>query len=389
MPKVLRIINRFNLGGPTFNAVYLTKYMAPGFETLLVGGQRDPSEADSSFIAEELGVQPLILKNMKRKINMLSDRQVYKQLRSIMREYKPDIVHTHASKAGAVGRFAALHENIPVLVHTFHGNIFKGYFGGIKTGFYKSLERYLAKKSSAIIAISDLQKEELVNEHRIAPGSKVHVIPLGFDLSRFQIRQDEKRRSFREKWKIGNDEILIGIVGRLVPVKNHRLFLDALHNLKTDHPQLKWKAMIVGDGECRASLEEYQRKLNLDEVIFTSWIKEIDEVNAALDIAALSSLNEGTPVSLIEAQAAGCPIVTTNVGGIKNIVLPGKTALLSTSGNSEEFARNIFLLASDPGKRKEFSQQGWPFVEHRFHYTRLVNDMSNLYNQLLHQKHSG
>jgi glycosyltransferase involved in cell wall biosynthesis len=390
MPKVLRIINRFNLGGPTFNAAYLSKYMSPEFETLLVGGQKDPSEAGSEFIAEELGLEPIVLGKMKRSINMQNDYAVYRELRKIIREFKPDIVHTHASKAGAVGRFAAIHEKVPIIVHTFHGNVFKGYFGSFKTGIYKSLERYLAKRTSAVIAISELQKTELVTEHLIAPAEKIHIIPLGFDLSRFHENLEEKRKIFRERWKIGNDEILFGIVGRLVPVKNHKLFLDALNIFLKKHPGLKWKAVIVGDGEMRAELGNYADSLGLDagaeagrQVIFTSWIREVDEVNAGIDIAVLSSLNEGTPVSLIEAQAAGCPVVTTDVGGIRNITIPGETALLSPSGDAGKLAENLFRLASDSGLRKKFTEKGWPFVKERFHYTRLVSDMSALYNQLL------
>lgn len=192
--KVLRIINRFNLGGPTFNAAYLTRYMEPGFETLLIGGEKDDSEADSTFILDQLGIQANILTEMKRDVGLMNDYKSYRAIRKLIREYQPDIVHTHASKAGAVGRLAAFHEKVPVIVHTFHGNVLKGYFGAVKTTIYKKLERYLAKKSTAIIAISDLQKEELINEHHLCEASKIKVIPLGFDLSRFWTDQEEKEK---------------------------------------------------------------------------------------------------------------------------------------------------------------------------------------------------
>ncbi|MFI5164756.1 MAG: glycosyltransferase, partial [Bacteroidia bacterium] len=194
MPKILRIINRFNLGGPTYNAAYLTKYLSPEFETLLVGGMKDDSEESSEFILKNLGVDYKILPGMKRSINPYNDFLVYNEIKKIIHEFKPDIVHTHAAKAGALGRQAAYSCKVPVIVHTFHGHVFHSYFGGLKTSIYKTIERNLAKKTTAIIAISEKQKQELVETHRIVPAEKVHVIPLGFDLDRFQENQDEKRK---------------------------------------------------------------------------------------------------------------------------------------------------------------------------------------------------
>lgn len=390
MPKVLRIINRFNLGGPTFNAAYLSRYMTDPYETLLVGGQKDESEAGSEFIVEGLGITPLVIPEMNRSIGINRDLKAYKKIKEIIGDYKPDLVHTHASKAGALGRIAAWRMKVPAIVHTFHGNVFKGYFGPVKTGLYKSFERRLASISTAIVAISDLQKQELVHEHKICKADKIHVIPLGFDLSRFRENQDVKRENFRKKWGIAEHEIAISIVGRLVPIKNHHLFLDAVSILK-ERGISSLRAIIVGDGESRQELENYcrEKKLRFEgdspEVIFTGWIKEIDQVNAGSDIIALTSLNEGTPVSLIEAQASGRPIVSTDVGGIRNIVLPGETALLCASGDSTGIANEIARLVEFPEQRKHMSTQGWPYVEQRFHYTRLVNDMTNLYNQLLNK----
>lgn len=384
MPRVLRIINRFNLGGPTFNAAYLTKFLEPEFETLLIGGLKDESEAGSEFILENLGIQPMVLEEMRRAPGLSKDYKTYKRIRAIIKEFKPDIVHTHASKAGAIGRLAAHHEGVKAIVHTFHGNVFKGYFGATKNVLYKNLERYLAKRTHAIIAISDLQKSELTEEHRICAAEKTRVIPLGFDLLKFKTEKEKKRKAFREKWSILDNEIVISIVGRLVPIKNHKLFIDAMR-LVAEQSNIPMKAMIVGDGESRAYLEEYI-KVNCPKdhpFVFTSWIREVDEVTAGSDIIALSSLNEGTPVSLIEAQASGTPIVSTDVGGIRDIVIPEKTALLSPSGDAESFAFNLLRLINQPYLRSEMSAQGWPHVEDRFHYSRLVKDMRQLYLELL------
>ena len=382
MPKVLRIINRFNLGGPTYNAAYLTKYLSPEFETLLIGGIKDDSEESSEFILKNLGVDYRILPQMKRAINPFNDLSAYNEIKRIIKEFKPDIVHTHAAKAGALGRRAAFACHVPVTVHTYHGHVFHSYFGRFKTSLYKTIERNLAKKTSAIIAISEKQKQELVEEHRIAPAEKVHVIPLGFDLNRFHENSDEKRKTFRAKYNLLDDEIAIGIIGRLAPVKNHSLFLEAIKFVK-ENSQRKIRAFIVGGGEERQHLEAKTKQFGLSGVVvFTSWEKEVDKVYPGLDIVCLTSFNEGTPVSLIEAQAANKPVVSTNVGGIENVVIPGSTALLSEVADKERFFQNLLLLTDNDLKRKEMSKDGWNYVVEKFSYSSLVKNMSALYHAL-------
>ena len=228
MPKVLRIINRFNIGGPTYNAAYLSKYLSKDFETLLVAGEKDETEDSSQFILHELGLKPIIIPEMKREINFKNDRIAYQKIKEIIADFKPDIVHTHASKAGAIGRLAAYKMKVPVILHTFHGHVFHSYFGKVKTTIYKTIERNLARKSTKIIAISPIQKKELSTIHKIAKPKKIEVIPLGFDLNKFKENQKEKRNSFRQKWLIEDDEIAIGIIGRLVPIKNHHFFLNVV-----------------------------------------------------------------------------------------------------------------------------------------------------------------
>ena len=382
MPKILRIINRFNLGGPTYNAAYLTKYLAPEFETLLVGGVKDESEGSSEFILKDLGVEYKVLNQMKRSINPFNDLSAYNEIRKLILDFKPDIVHTHAAKAGALGRQAAFSCGVPVTVHTYHGHVFHSYFGNFKTSVYKAIERNLAKKTSAIIAISEKQKQELVNEHRIANAAKVQVIPLGFDLQRFQDNREQKRNNFRARYKVQEDELAVGIVGRLVPVKNHDLFLEAIKFL-VENSSRKIRAFVVGDGERREALEEKSRQLALQNVItFTSWIQEVDKVYPGLDIVCLTSFNEGTPVSLIEAQAAGTPIVSVRVGGIENVVIEGKTALLSDNADKQLFCKKLLLLAENEALRQEFSKNGWNHVREKYHYTRLIREISALYHSL-------
>jgi len=393
MPKILRIINRFNLGGPTYNAAYLTKYLPDTYETLLVGGEKDETEDSSQHILDQLGIEPVIVQEMQRSIHPANDYIAYKKIKKIIDEFKPDIVHTHASKAGTLGRLAAFSAKVPVVVHTFHGHVFHSYFNKTKTAVFKKIEQNLAKRSSCIVAISEKQREELALVHKIAPFEKFAVVPLGFDLTRFQVDYLMKRTSFRKAYNIQEDEVAIGIIGRLVPVKNHALFLQALQVVLQKTTQ-KVRAFIVGDGEDREKIRAQAHELGIAYIednfdtqtaplCFTSWIKEIDHVNAGMDIVALCSLNEGTPVSLIEAQASGTPIVSTNVGGIENIVLDKLTGLLSDLDDVEQYAENLLTLVENENMRLEMQKYGWKHVKDQFSYQRLVKDMDNLYTQLL------
>src|SRR4030095_442473 len=328
MPRILRIHNRLIVGGPTLNVLYLTKYLSPEFETLLIVGEKEKHEKDAKFLADEMGIKTILIPDMGRSIHPFKDYKAYKQVKKIIRDFKPDIVHTHAAKPGAVGRLAASSLKVPVIVHTYHGHVFHSYFNRLKTRFVINTERYLAKKSSALIAISEQQRKELAEEFKIASQDKFKIVPLGFELNKFWENQQQKRKMFREEFNLQEDEIAIGIIGRLVPVKNHFLFLTGIsHILKNSSKKIK--AFIIGDGETREALKEKAGQLtipfttidNIDSqasLIFTSWRSDIDVMNAGLDVIALTSLNEGTPVSLIEAQAANKPIVSTRVGGIRD-----------------------------------------------------------------------
>ena len=282
MPRVLRIINRFNIGGPTYNATFLTRFLHADFETLLIGGLPEEGESDSLYIPAEYGIQPMIIEELKRKPNLKSDREAYKKIKEIILEFKPDIVHTHASKAGAIGRRAAYACKVPVIIHTFHGHVFHSYFGQLKTKLFKYIERKLARKSTAIVAISDIQKKELSEIHHICPAEKIHVIPLGFDLQKFQDNINEKRKITRDTYKLKENEIAVAIIGRLTKIKNHAFFLEVVENL-VQKQQVNATFFIVGDGELKPEIEEKVSYLNTkyaSKIIFTSWITDIASFNA-------------------------------------------------------------------------------------------------------------
>jgi len=385
MPKVLRIINRFNIGGPTYNATFLTKFLSDDFETLLIGGLPEEGESDSLHIPHEYGVEPVIIEEMKRIPNFKSDMEAYRKIKQIIEEYKPDIVHTHAAKAGALGRKAAFACNVPVVVHTFHGHVFHSYFGKLKTHLYKLIERRLAKKSSGIVAISDLQKKELVEIHKICPSEKINVIPLGFDLGKFRVNIAENRIQTRLNFGIGEDQIAVAIIGRLAPIKNHRFFFQVVENL-LEKGIKNAKFFVVGDGECVEQLREIQSKINQkygEFILFSSWIKDIDKFNAGMDVICLTSDNEGTPVSLIEAQACNVPVISTDVGGVRDIVLEGETGFIIQKGDLKGFSEKLGILIENDEIRKKMSQNGWNYVREKFHYLRLAKDMEAYYKELL------
>jgi glycosyltransferase involved in cell wall biosynthesis len=395
LPKILRIINRFNLGGITYNVTYLSKYLPAEYETMLIGGDKEPGEDSSTFIPEQLGLKPILIPEMKRAISWSEDKKAYERIKKIIQDFKPDIVHTHASKAGAIGRLAAFNQKVPVIVHTFHGHVFHSYFGKAKTTLYKNVERYLAKRSSAIIAISDKQKYELTQIHKIAPPEKTHVINLGFDLNKFIDDKEDKRKDFRSKYLVEDDEIVLVIVGRLAPIKNHDMFLRCLKNA-LNRSTKKIRAFIVGDGETRAHCENTARNLNIDftdfttaprkaTLTFTSWITNVDWVLAGSDIVCLTSFNEGTPVSLIEAQAAGKPVITTDVGGVRDVV-SDQTGFLTVVDDDAYYTEKLLSLIEEEALRQLMGAKGWEIVGKQFHYTRLVGDMDRLYKELLNKR---
>lgn len=392
MPRILRLTNRFNLGGPTYNVALLTKYLAPEFETLLVGARHEPGEESSEFILKDLGVDYTLLPSMGRDIHPLKDLKTLYEVVTLIRRFKPDIVHTHASKAGAVGRMAAWLCRVPVVVHTFHGHVFHSYFSPAKTAFYKNLERFLASLSDAIVAISPRQKEELAFVHKICRPEKIHVVPLGFRLERFLKLNEKDKTEARRRYRIPEGAFVFGTVGRLAPIKNHALLIEAFSALAA-RAQSGVRLVIVGDGPLLEDLRAKAHNMGLKtgykewdaetQVLFTSWIKYVEEILPAFDVMVLTSLNEGTPVSLIEAQAAGLPVISTRVGGVVDVVSPGKTALLVPSGDATALVQAMEYMFLHKKEIQPFILEARHFVSETFSADALAHNMKVLYYQLL------
>lgn len=389
--RVLRIANRLNIGGPTYNVCYLTKFLGVDFETLLIAGQEDTSEGSSLYVAQEMGLEPKIIPSMKRSIHPIRDRRAYKEVRKVIRDFKPHIVHTHAAKAGAIGRYAAYKEGVPLIIHTYHGHVFHSYFSSLKTKVFLAIERYLGKKSHGLIAISPLQKKELSKTFKVAPASKFEIVSLGFNLDRFFINMDVKRAAFRNEWLIRDETLAIGVVGRLVPIKNHELFLHGFVRAKKNITK-NVQVYFIGDGEARQSLMSLCAKLGLtlssdpclhSDIIFTSWIADVDRALAGLDLVCLTSKNEGTPVSLIEASCAGKPFISTNVGGIRDIVSDPSQGLVLEDNSISSFEKALAKAVnhSNPGETVPMDVR--KNVAERFGYKQLCSSMSEVYYRLL------
>jgi glycosyltransferase involved in cell wall biosynthesis len=350
-----------------------------------VGGLPEGDEKDSLHITEEYQVSPLLISELKRTPSLSNDRKAYRKLKELIQEFQPDIVHTHASKAGALGRRAANACKVPIVVHTFHGHVFHSYFGRAKTFVFKTIERRLARRSTGIIAISALQKIELSQDHKICQPEKIKVIPLGFDLEKFANNSAEKRKKTRSAFGIQDGDVAIAIVGRLAPVKDHDFFLQVIEKV-LDQTTQSIQVFIVGDGSERQNIEEKVDQLNRlfdNKIHMTSWITDIASFNAGMDVLCLTSKNEGTPVSLIEAQAAGVPVITTDVGGVKDVVDEGNTGFVVPVGATDDYVQKLLELVEDEKKRSKMSQNGWTFVRDKFHYQRLVRDMEDYYMELL------
>ena len=392
MPKVLRIVNRLSVGGPTYNVSYLTKYLAPEYETILVSGTPEKTEIKSNFIYEKIGVDPLFFNSIRKSILVpWYDVIAYFQLRKLIKTFKPDIVHTHASKAGLLGRLVAYHCKVPVIIHTYHGTHFKGYFNKHLTNLIYNIEKYLCGISSAAIAISPQQYDELADT--LLPKEKLYLVPLGFDLSRFSDNYAEKRAAFRNEFGLDEDTLAIGVVGRLVPIKNHALFFKGLKSV-LENTTKKVRAFIVGDGELRAPLEALCKELGIgytiqsdivhdQPVVFTSWRTDIEKINAGVDIVALTSDNEGTPVSIIEALAASKPVVVSRVGGVEYIVADGETGLIFEAGDVNGFSSRLLNIIENDTLRHTMGAKASHDISRKFGVDRLVNDVALMYAELL------
>lgn len=404
--RILRIIDRLNVGGPAKHVVWLTTGLDRAeFDTLLATGRVADGEGDMGYFAEAAGAEPLTINEMSREL-AIGDLAVVGRLLRLMWRFRPDVVHTHKSKAGAVGRAAAFLyrwltlsalRGVPracKVVHTFHGHTFSGYFGPAKGRIFLALERLLARLATdRIVVVSEQQRQEISERFGVGRPEQFRVIPLGIDFDEVAT----ERSGLRAELGFQPSDVLVATVGRLCPIKNQRLFLRAVRRLTERPEQPRVRFIMVGDGELRGELESEARRLGVgDRVVFTGFREDVARLYPDFDLVVLTSLNEGTPVTLIEALCAGRAVVSTEVGGVvdllgkrlreENGVTQWEHGLSVPSGDDASLARAIELLLGAPQLRAEMGARGRAFVRERLSKSRLVADVGALYREIADQR---
>jgi glycosyltransferase involved in cell wall biosynthesis len=390
--RILRIITRLNVGGPSYQAVFLTQRLQDAeFETRLLVGNVGADEGSMEPLAAERGVTFTRIPGLGREISLRSDGPVVWRLYREMRRYRPHIVHTHLAKAGAAGRLAAKLAGVPWVVHTYHGHVFHGYFSARKTGLFLRVERTLARWTDRLIVLSDQQRDEILG-YGVGRAEQMVRIPLGLELQPF-LTAEALRGRFRAQLGVPPDRPLIGIVARLVPIKQHELFLEAARRLASDDPQAVF--VVVGDGERRAELEGLAAAAGLavppvgsappagrPAVYFTGFRDDLPAIYADLDAFVLCSRNEGLPVAVIEALAAARPVVATDVGAVRDLVRPEETGVLTPPGDAHALAAGLSWVLRHPAEAAARAEQGRRHVYPRLSIDRLEGDIRALYREL-------
>jgi glycosyltransferase involved in cell wall biosynthesis len=410
--KIVRVIARLNVGGPAKHVVWLTNGLQSAeCESLLVAGTVPPGEDDMDYFAREMGVAPVLVPQMSREISAKDALTIWKLYKLFLRE-RPDIVHTHTAKAGTVGRVAGFfyrwltpgalvgRPRVCRFVHTYHGHIFHSYYGPLKTRLFLLIERILARViTDHLVVVSEQQRREINEQFRVGRATQFTVIPLGLDTDIFANWQ-ERGRSFREELGLRTDDFLVGIVGRLTEIKNHELFLRAAalfkESLQVKSANVRVRFVVVGDGTLRKELERQAASLGLaEDVIFTGSRRDLENVYPALDVVALTSRNEGTPLTLIEAMANARPVIATAVGGVVDLLgscAPHESnesfslcqrGIKVPPNDASSFAAGLARLATDARLRRETGERGLQFVAANYSKERLIKDIESLYAEVL------
>lgn len=386
--KILRIIDRLNIGGPTIHTVVLTRGLNDSmFESKLVTGIVDNWEGDMSYYAKKQGVISITVPQMRRSrtiASIIKDLIAFFCIYKIIKEERPDIVHTHKAIGGALGRTAAVLARVPIKVHTFHGHVLRGYYNHLLSEIFIWIERILARFTDKIIAISNYQLKELSYDLKIASPGKIALIPLGFELESF-LKTEGQKGHLRRELKISKDTVLIGIVGRLTKIKNHEMFLRAASGILKETNKVAF--IVVGGGEEAEKLKQRVNQLEImEQVHFLDWRQDMEDIYSDLDVVVLTSFNEGTPVTLLEAMASAKPVVATAVGGVPDVVDDGETGLLVPSQDVERFTKAVLQLIADEQKRLRMGARGRKKVALKYSKARLLQDMRSLYLELIEKK---
>jgi glycosyltransferase involved in cell wall biosynthesis len=383
--KVLRVIARLNMGGPALHVAYLTAGLAErGYDTTLVAGTLARGEDSMAFVAEELGIDVVRIDDLRRDISPVRDALAVLRLARLIRRLRPRILHTHTAKAGAVGRLAALlagDARPPIVVHTFHGHVLRGYFDPARTAFFRLLERRLARVSTALVAVGPQVRDDLV-ALGVAPREKFAVVRLGIEVDQRVHADANGRVEMRRLMGIAPDRFAVGWIGRMTGVKRTDDVLLAFRRLR--QRGVDACLCLVGDGPDRDRVERRAHELGvMRETFFLGYQEDVAPFFAAFDAFVLPSVNEGTPVTAIEALAAARPVVATRVGGVPDVVRDGVDGFLVEAGAIDDLAERLARLAGDPALRARMGAAGRERVVSRYAVDRLVDDVDRLYRSLL------
>lgn len=386
-PKLLIIHNRLVVGGPALDTIPLAHHLQQDFDIRILYGCKENDETEPSFLLEKYkGLALVNIPSLQRSPNFFKDITAYRHIYKYIKTFQPDIVHTHGAKVGFFGRMAAKRAGVPLIVHTFHGHLFHSYFNKFFTSLLILLERRLVKITDIIIAISESQKKELESILKIDKPSKIKLVPLGVDYIDV-IMAEHYRQAFKRTYMIQSDTICVGIMGRMVGIKNPVFFLRVAENILKKHKGRAIKFFLIGDGNEMSAMKQfleqhkipYSKGLAESPVVFTSWVQNIQSVLEGLDIVALTSFNEGTPMSLIEAQLCGKPVVAVNVGGVRDTMIDGETGFLINGHHIDEFSAAIIRLAEDDILRTTMGKNAKQFATRVFSKEKEIENMKNLY----------
>jgi glycosyltransferase involved in cell wall biosynthesis len=383
--SVVHAIARLNVGGAALHVIELAaEQRARGHDVAIVAGTLAEGEESMEYVADNLGVPVIRLPALQRELSPLADAVAVRELRRTVMRRRADVLHTHTAKAGATGRIAAM---LPsgawpkTTVHTFHGHVLSGYFGDRREKVFIRVERFLARKSGAIVAVSDEVRDDLVSLG-IAAGERIVVIPYGFDLSGLTRPDKAESALRRNEIDLTSKAFVVGWAGRLTAIKRpHDLVrtLAELVEMGTDA-----FLVVVGDGPERGSVEALATELGvMERCRFLGYRRDMSRLYGAFDAFLLTSENEGTPVVAIEALASSCPVVATNAGGTGTVVLHGQSGYLAPIGEVHELAARLHQLASTPELARSLGNAGALDVRRRFASGTMANAVDALYRRLL------